>query len=253
MSFYMYKAATDELGSRVGHTKLGNDNLGNLAGVLWQTHKEVVSVCPRKHNINRIIRYIVTMKNPDGLFKSPLHFQFGPYTEFQNGQCMFNNSHCSSLWEKYGYAVGCTPKSSLDPADPVYQKPTDAVLFSLPGRCPSQPLDAASGKPAACMISEPGGECWTPDGSPTCTWKAEYAGEVRLDELSGIADPYNFCAAGGIEYNPLTDKGVGTTFWDSRRDPAAGERRVLAAMELFRLKYPNYPLTLGEPKCDWPR
>merc|ERR1719221_632260 len=166
---------------------------------------------------------------------------------------MFNNSECSSLWEKYGYTVGCTPKSSLDPSDPVYDRPGEAVLYSLPGRCPSKPLDAAASKPADCMISEPGGECMIPDGSPTCTWKAEYAGEIRIDELSGILDPVNFCASGGLEYDPLTDKGTGTDFWNSRRSPVEGQRRLQAATELFKLNYPNYPLTLGDPKCDWPR
>lgn len=253
MSIYMYKAATDVQGSRIGDVKMGNGNFANLEGVLWQVHKDVVTTCPRRNNVNRIIRYVVTMQNPDSLFQSPLHFQFGPYTKFSNGQCMFNNSQCGTIWEKYGYAVGCQIQNSLDPSDPIYESPGKAVQYSLPGRCPSQPLDASNSKPVQCMVEEPGGECGIPDGSPTCTWKAEYAGEIRIDELSGITDPLNFCSAGGLEYNPQADKGVGTDFWNGRRSPSDSLRRVQAARELFQLKYPNYPLTLGDPRCDWPR
>lgn len=253
MVFYMYQAVNDALGSRVGHWALGNTNSGNVEGVLAHLQRDVVVTCPRKGGINRIIRYVVNIKNPDALFAAPLHYQFGPYIQFENGQCMFNSTQCSSIWSRYGYSVGCTARNTLDAMDPVFGGKPGPVMYSLPGRCPSEPLGAAFAKSAACSISEPGGECSAPDGSPTCTWKAEYAGEIRIDELSGITDPLGFCRDGGVEYDPTTDKGTGTTFWNGRRNPELGRHRADYVRELFKMKYPNYPVTLGEPDCDWRR
>jgi len=244
MTFYMYRATNDKWGAH-----LANANLGNVDGVLWFLHNQVVTSCPRKENINRIVRYVVTMRNPATLFEGNLHFQFGQYTDFQEGKCMFNNSNCSDLWKKYGYAVGCQPLDTLGVDLPNY--PGSPVWYSVPGPCPAAAMDWAGAKPFGCWTDEPGGICASPDGTKNCTWKAEYAGEIRVDELSGVTDPAGFCSAGNKEYDPDTDAGVGTTFWNDRRSAEQGKRRADYVRELFAMKYPNYPATLGEPKCDW--
>lgn len=246
MTFYMYRATHDGWGAH-----LESANLGNVEGVLWYLHNEVVQSCPRKENINRILRYVVTMRNPATLFEGGLHFQFGQYTDFRKGKCMFNSSNCSNLWDKYGYAVGCTPLDTLGADLPNYVGPPQPVWYSVPGRCTSMEIDSSGDKPFGCWNDEPGGWCAHPDGTKNCTWKAEYAGEIRVDELSGITDPANYCAQGNIEYNKTSDAGVGTSFWNDRRDAEQCKRRADYVRELFQMKYPNYPNNLGEPICDW--
>jgi len=245
MTFYMYRATNDEWGAH-----LENANLGNIEGILWFLHNEVVTTCPRKENINRILRYVVTMRNPATLIDGKHKPQFGTYTEFQHGKCMYNNSDCSNLFKTKGYAVGCKPLDTASAQLPNYAGPPQPVWYSLPGRCVSQEMDNKGDKPFGCWTDEPGGMCISPDGTANCTWKAEYAGEIRVDELSGITDPGQYCAQGNIEYNNVTDKGIGTTFWNVRRSAEQGKNRVDYVRGLFQMKYPNYPATLGEPICE---
>jgi len=229
MTFYMYRAASDDSGAG-----LENSNLGNMEGVLWYLHNDVLETCPRKHDINRILRFVVSMKNPAKLFQSGHNSQFGQFVYFDEGRCMFNNSNCDGIWNNYGYVVGCTTLRTNIPEVPNYAGPPVPVLFSLPG-------GHRSG----------GGRCQAPDGTAACTWTAEYAGEVRIDELSGITDEQKFCQDGNVEYNTATDQGKGTTFWNERRSAPMCKKRTDYVKELFRMKYPNFPATLGEPVCDW--
>jgi hypothetical protein len=79
----------------------------------------------------------------------------------------------------------------------------------------------------------------------------EDAGEVRLDDLSGISDYRLFCQMSNKEYDPATDKGVGTTFWDGKNSAPECAQRVSTLKHAFEMKYPNMPTSLREAKCDW--
>eukprot|EP00443_Scrippsiella_acuminata_P062334 CAMPEP_0115394948 /NCGR_PEP_ID=MMETSP0271-20121206/12532_1 /TAXON_ID=71861 /ORGANISM="Scrippsiella trochoidea, Strain CCMP3099" /LENGTH=890 /DNA_ID=CAMNT_0002818641 /DNA_START=71 /DNA_END=2741 /DNA_ORIENTATION=+ len=222
MTFYVYYATSDLW------PVVQNANLGNLEGILWYLHENVVTSCPRTGGINRIIRYVVTMQNTEALFKATSH-QFGDLVRFNSTQCAGDNKTCNGAFSKYGYTVGCQVQETEKTATAKYMDP---VLYSFPGG-----------------VGE-GGECSAPDGESACTWKTEYAGEVRIDELSGIADTFLWCAQGNLEYNLTSDKGEGTTFWNNRRDKHWNSRRVAYVKELFKMKYPNYPVDIGLPVCE---
>lgn len=222
--------------------------MASLTGALWYLHNEVVISCPRKFALTKIVRYLVTMKNPPTLFKPPYHYQFGQFVQFDSGACTWNNSHCETLWNNVGYVVGCQPLDVQSPGLPFYPGPPEPVWYSLPGKCPSK---AFAEKTDECMATEPGGECKDPDGSEACTWRVDPAGEVGLDELTGGSSDQEWCLQGNLEYNRDTDQGVGTSFWNNRRDPEAARARMARVMTLFQQKYPQYPATLGDPFCDW--
>merc|ERR1719361_2825162 len=95
-------------------------------------------------------------------------------------------------------------------------------------------------------------------GAPDCTFSYVDAGEVFLDELAGIDDyddfwnkSYTRCKAASAEnhtvgpcahnkeYVEALDKGIGTTFWDGKRDKAACARRVEAVERLFERRFPG--------------
>mmetsp|Transcript_92997 Transcript_92997/g.267544 ORF Transcript_92997/g.267544 Transcript_92997/m.267544 type:complete len:271 (+) Transcript_92997:36-848(+) len=226
MTFYLYHATTD------GFPILQNVDMANAEGILMLVHRHVVTQCPRNGDVTRIIRYIVTVRNTDALFKATKK-QFAPYELFAGGKCVNTNgtTPCLEEYGKYGYVVGCQVAPT---SDPMYGNYAHPMFFSFPG--------GGDGE---------FGECATPDGGPSCTWKADYAGEVRLDEMSGLTDAFTFCSTpGNVEYNMTLDKGHGSSFWDNRRDAGACAHRVRYLHELFKLKYPAYPTDLGYPKCE---
>jgi len=94
------------------------------------------------------------------------------------------------------------------------------------------------------------GKTHPPDGTNACTWSAEDAGEISLDELAGISDRVRFCKQGNYEYNDFSDRGHGTTFWDGKADPARNAQRVARMLELFAEHYPEADNMLPEPICD---
>merc|ERR1712039_562142 len=106
-------------------------------------------------------------------------------------------------------------------------------------------------KTESCQSAAPGGECAAPDGTKDCTWNLEDAGEVYLDELAGIDNHVRFCERELVEYNGLTDKGVGTTFWDGKADPEKCKQRMDYVQRLFTLNFPKMRTSYGEPRCDW--
>merc|ERR1712176_768623 len=134
-------------------------------------------------------------KNTQALWTGGKRYQFGQFVQFDGGKCTWNDSQCQRIWGKYGYVVGCQ-KTSLSTAN--YRSGHRPVWFSLPGRCPSKKWYE---KTDQCKRDEPGGECDSPDGSNTCTWTARRAGEVRVDELTGISDYRAFCRAGNVEFD----------------------------------------------------
>mmetsp|Transcript_82398 Transcript_82398/g.233694 ORF Transcript_82398/g.233694 Transcript_82398/m.233694 type:complete len:150 (+) Transcript_82398:3-452(+) len=118
----------------------------------------------------------------------------------------------------------------------------------------------------------PGGHCDKATGAPDCTYSYEEAGEVFLDELAGIPDyeqfwnkSYTECAnkkAQGVlpagtecvhnkEYVPETDEGVGTSFWNGKKDKKKCEERLDAVRALYKKNFPDMPETLEEPPCEF--
>lgn len=232
MTFYMYRAQSAE------SYPPENCDLASAAGVMWFLHNEVVHFCPRHHNITRVLRYKVTVFNSPSTF-GPRQGQFGPFVAFNYGMCTVGN--CTDHWQQFGYAVGCQAQGM----DRHY---ANSYWYSLPGKCPSRRWD---NKTAECEASEPGGQCKTPDGSENCTWHAAPAGEVTIDELSGIADYDAFCAAGGVEYDSGTDQGRDCSFWDGKDDDAKNAARVLKLQQLFAKHYPvDDAMLLPDPLCD---
>lgn len=236
MSFYMYKST--------GPTRpdLNSTTLSSLGGTLWYLHNEVVQYCPRRYGIDRIRRYLVTIKPSDRLFEQTGQ-TFDSYAHFSKGKCM-DEDCAENRWQKYGYNVGCRYPDKHN-SFAYYRK---AIWYSLPGSCPSKHY---SSKTALCRSVEPGGRCKLPNGSNSCTWWAEEAGEIFLDELVGIPDYKTFCSAGNYEYDLATDSGVGpVSFWDSRLDAASCAYRDRKMHKLFQEKYPSMPASLAYSPCD---
>lgn len=235
MTFYMYRAQSDD------EYDLQSINTANLAGVLYYLHHEVVYLEERHYNVTRILRLKVTMKTTQQVFDSdPLRpRQFIGFMALD--YCFCPLEACGPVWEAFGYAPGIQRVTSTSEGE--YRYPY-GLWYSLPGSCMSQRCDAQSSE---CRAQEPGGRCDRPNGDRTCTWYIERSGEVRLDELEGLDDPRAFREAGGREYVPELDRGVGMTFWDGRQDVESCQSRVRALQGLFRKKYPSMPGNLPDP------
>jgi hypothetical protein len=237
VTFYMYQAAGD------GDGDLQNINLGNLAAVMEYLHKEVVTHCPRLGGINRILRVKVTMKTTWEVYRtgrpSGRPQLFAPYASMRDCQCTVSN--CITIWQTYGYAPGC--QKMAEDANYAY---AGATWYSLPGECPAQRCAAKSPE---CRIEEPGGRCAAPNGTRSCTWHVEPAGQVRLEALSGIKDYAEFCAAGKKEFVEGLDQGVGASFWDARGSRQHCEARLEAVSRLFAQQYPGMPKQPLAPDC----
>jgi len=296
MTFYVYRAQGED------DYPPENVNAADLAGLMWYLHNEVVASVPRKFGITRILRYKITMQNTQELYDAAGK-QFGPFFAFDSAKC--TAPQCESTWERYGFVVGC---QNLDrsianyvrdykgigvqqaeteimfrklrgisgmpsmPTDPTMDGLHSGIWYSLPGACPSETFGAKSDE---CMKTMSGGHCEVVDGTRQCTYNAEYAGEIRMDDLSGILDEgrgihtyedwwktsYEQCLnavargerAGpcvhNAEYNVQTDEGVGTSFWNGKHDMEQGLRRMDRVRQLFREKYPQLPDSFEEPAC----
>jgi len=231
MNFFMYRAQAED-----NHAPT-NAVLASPAGVMWHLHNEVVDSCPRRFGISRVLRYNVTVHNPEAVFADHKG-QFSHFMDFQWGKC--RNPDCDQWWTNFGYSVGCQTESA-------HHYP-EATFYSLPGPCPSEDLQ---GKSDECKSQAPGGNCIHPDGSGNCTWSAELVGNVSVDELSGIHDIKTFCADGKIEYSTKTDKGNGTDFWNGKQNETRNTERVAALLKLFDVHYPEVDtLAMPSPLCD---
>lgn len=289
MTFYMYRAQS------AAEYPMENVNMADLAGVLWYLHHEVLKVVPRRYDINRILRYKVTVMSPPGS-------KFGAFVAFDAGQCTVPG--CSTIWNTSGFTVGCQTLdvyhrllgnyvSDFDERI-IPQQPPHLESTVLHGRQLEGRLDNASGGRALgqrALLATPyrdglhggvwfslprGGRCPVPTGTRTCTYTYEPAGEISLDELTGILRPqegirtyedfwknaHGKCmaevqqgrrkatCAPRIEYNYLTDRGVGCNFWDGILDLRQAQMRMDRVRQLFRERYPAIATDIGEPSCE---
>jgi len=239
LSFYAYHAETSNP-VRVGR----GVNLASLGGMLDFLHRRVAGHCPRRFNITQIARYKVTIKATWALYGSTVGTSkknFGPYLEFESGQC--SDPRCQQVFAWYGHVPGCREI----PAEFANYSGVPKE-FSFPDDCPYR--DVAD-KVSTCVSNKDQGECQYPNGSAACTYVLTRAGSISLAELIGIADYDEWCkTAGNIEYSVPNDAGFGTTFWDNRHDRVSCMDRVLKVETLFMNKYPNLPARLKEPVCD---
>lgn len=196
----------------------------------------------RHYDISRVIRYKVTAKNTMQVFqKDGKQRQFGKFVQFDSGQCTAGAQGAKSCakenWAPYGFMVGCQPAAlcgtpaemAAGKAKPCYEtRFSNSYWYSLPGRCPSRryndPKKSTEDALMRCVRKplERGGECpkppckkwWGcmpqpagdpsefPTGADDCTWRLEEAGEVSLDEMTGIDRDYGGgCSTPGCAYD----------------------------------------------------
>jgi hypothetical protein len=271
MTFYMYRAQSDD------DYAATNLNMADLPGVMWYLHNEVIVSTPRKYNVSRIIRFRVTMKTTEQAYQET-HKQFGQFTAFDAGKCTVPT--CEDIFQQYGYLVGCQHTDSgqglgnyvaLESYPCVKPNCKEGTWYSLPGPCPSMPLDQKDGM---CNMTSPGGQCnFTYDdingfseapvtGESDCTYYTKWAGQIHLNELIGIPVGYqvyqSFWQSGNEEYSVALDRGncqegYNCTFWNGRNDQAQCAQRQQAIKDMFDAKFPFYPSSdeLGDaPGCS---
>jgi len=276
LTFYMYRAQGEEPFPPT------NSNLASLSGVLWYLHNEIVVYCTtgkdnigefgfRRYKKTRILRYKVTTRATVPLWEKGMNFGVRvAFDSAQNTGAWFPSVDKQQAYEKYGYVVGCNtlgegPFPLCPSAEGTHehycpiQYGDRAIWYSLPGECPS--LNFKS-KTDACKREQPGGFCpGAPTGMGNCTWTYEYAGEVNLDQLVGIAarfKSYNeFCSKGCreyVNYGTKMGKGLcGISFWDNKASPASNKQRVDRVDAEFKKRYPGLPSDkeLATPHCDF--
>lgn len=253
LDFYMYRVQSDE------DYDPDNQNLGNIGGVLWYLHNEIVwhpglqrSGTAFSTPKTRIERFRVKVKATQPLWN--LGMNFGVVNTFDWGQC--SGPYGCHNFAKFGFTVGCETWAKGSMADfPHTQwdkknKYPNATWYSFPGVCPSQGLDL---KTAECERREPGGRCATsgePTGTGNCTYTYLKVGEISINDLEGIGDPDKFMQMGGEEYNRKTDSGNRLHFWDDINNSSANQWRIDHTQALFSKKYPDQP-ALPDPGCDF--
>lgn len=259
VQFYDYRASDNE------SYPFGNCDGASAMGVIGYLHHEVVGLVEpskdgswipvRKFGIDRIHRFLITMKNPPPVFESKKG-QFGPWNPFDSAACSStdpsgDDAGCRKRWEQYGYNVGCLnhPFNVNAPGEQYYD---------FPAACP---LKNFTDKDAQCTTDYPGGQCIRPDGRRECTYSVEDAGYVMLEDVEGIPDTQwktweNFQKARVCEFNKDGScaahqlVGSGLPFWDNMFSWIDQKKRATALMETFRKKYPNSSY-IEDPTCDW--
>jgi len=237
-TFYMYRAmGTDDY-------PLENVNTANLGGVLWYLHNEVVKDAPRKFGITRITRFKVSTTATDRLASRGMNFgvRFAYDSQTCTGAGPWNGEgSCDRYYQEYGNFVGCNvlgnyPFPMASQGFPVHYG--GAKWYSLP-------------KEGACKCEE--GKVCAPTGAVDCTYTAEWAGDIYMNELEGIGDYDDFVGSGQKEYDQPQDAGVGNSFWNQKFDDYFCWQRIQAADAFFQRKHPEYPgdSELPEPDCDF--
>lgn len=253
VSMIMYRAQSDQ------DYPMRNVNTGDLAGVMWYLHNEIIGFPDpnyriRHFNITRIIRFKATFQNPPAFFRN-FRTKFGPYVAYNAGKC--GGPGCDT-YPQYGAVVGCqmAAQQVANYASPSGELP---VWYSLPGPCPEHEYAA---KDPACIRRSPGGDCGRGNpvtGAKDCSYYLQWYGEVRLDDFLPLSyygrkeTLQDFMEVGGREYEKETDKGYYTDFWDGIHDRARNQERVEAVLRRFAEKYPGYPVQSSGTPCDSPR
>jgi len=204
-TFYLYRAQNDH-----DYYPFGNVNAANLPGVMWYLANEVMPRCPRRYDITRIKRILVTTRATPELY---LHgMNYGVRYSYDAGKCTGSNTRnlgpCTDTWNRFGYVPGCNNFKDKFPYPLVDTEYPAGVWYDLP-------LE---------------GKCEKPTGAWNCTWSAEDAGEIRLAELEKNAPGYGYCCHGNC-----------TGFWQGVFVRSACDRRIQQAADLFRQKYPEMP------------
>eukprot|EP00929_Paragymnodinium_shiwhaense_P021888 TRINITY_DN14149_c0_g2_i1.p2 TRINITY_DN14149_c0_g2~~TRINITY_DN14149_c0_g2_i1.p2 ORF type:complete len:305 (-),score=60.45 TRINITY_DN14149_c0_g2_i1:232-1146(-) len=240
MTFYVYRAQSGRA------YPPENVNAASLGGVLWYMHNEVVTHCPRKFGISRLLRYKVTMRATAPLLAKGMNF--GVLYSFDSGR---NSGPCNwhgEEWDRYGYFVGCAYLGKY-PHQDFHSAYPDSIWYSLPGPCPQSRIGSKS---SSCERKFPGGLCSSPTGAGDCTYSYEEAGNVDFDEVVGIKPKWRnnaaFCRSGCREY------GGGhqcISFWRNKESRSSGKRRMNRVLDAFAEKYPDMPRDLPPPPCDF--
>ncbi|CAK0794477.1 unnamed protein product [Prorocentrum cordatum] len=129
IKFYMYRASSSS------SFPLSNVNTGDLAGVMWYLHNEIVGSPHRKYGIDRIRRYKMTFR-PVVEFWNVHHSNFAPFFAFDAAQC--TSDDCEKIYSKYGFLSGCQP---VTPGRSAYQSEANSLI---PERC-NEPAPARAG------------------------------------------------------------------------------------------------------------
>lgn len=228
-TIYMYRAQGP------ANYNFSNVNAGDIAGVLWYLHHEVVWMCPRLWGIFRMVRKKVTIRqNPKfAISYGYHHFFFGPFGAFDS-QVITTHQYPEALVN-----VGC---QTMDYGG------IDGHWYSLPGACPlMEDKDSEE-----CKAQNLGGvcDCHYMLGEGPCSYHYEDAGEIDLNEVTGVPGDYHeFCNSGGKEYDRGTDAGSGMDFWNGFYDRGAAENRIRRIEDAFAAKYPGSPRSYGNQGC----
>jgi len=255
LEFYMFRAQGDE------DYPLENVDTGDLAGVMWYLHNEIVVAVgkSRKYSVTRIRRFRVKVKTTWAYYNSHRR-QFGSFVAFDSGHCTVPG--CDQIWKRFGALPGCQHVDT-ERLRAAYASDTKTfigegctghechppVWYSLPGPCPNHNIQE---KTEECKRDLPGGLCDAVTGDRDCTYSVEDAGEVGLDVVTGISDYAQFFEDGGIEYSERRDTGVHNSFWEGKKDEDKCRERVESVKRLFDEKYPDMPKCddLPGPPCD---
>lgn len=103
-TFYMYRACDDQ------DWPMENVNTGNLAGVLWYLHNEVVNTVPRKFGITRVRRLKFQVAGTHALKEK--NMTFGVRFAYDGQTCTgagpwATPMECAARYKNYGQFVGC--------------------------------------------------------------------------------------------------------------------------------------------------
>jgi hypothetical protein len=232
-TFYMYRAQGNN------DYPWQSVNTGNLAGVMWYLHNEVVVETPRKYGISRIVRQKFQTTSTEAL--AELGLNFGVRFAYDTGMCtgagpINGYASCRQFYERLGYFIGCNylgdyPFPMASKGFPSFYE--GGMWYSIP-------------KEGACLGA--------PSGLNNCTYFSEDAGSIDIGDMYDLDDYWGwYNNPDSKEYVLDTDSGVGCDFWAQKNDTKANAKRVKRALDLFREKFPDMPSDddLPDPVCDF--
>lgn len=269
--FYMYRIQSAQDYSPE------NQNMGNIGGVLWYLHSEIVwhhwirAGSFSSNAKTRIERFRVKTRATEKMYQRGMNF--GVVNTFDLGKCT-GPFTCENI-AFYGPNVGC--ESWTESTEHKLQRKQDekegkatkhgnnfphqmwlgvnhypkSVWYSLPGSCSSM---SYWNHTEECEKQEPSGRCPAhieePTGARDCSYTYEKVGEISINELEGIDSFDKFIKEGKKEYVRRTDHGVGMNFWDLKNSSTACQMRIDRVEAVFKAKYIQQP-DLPDPVCDF--